>query len=521
MPGIARNPLQAAQKNFDIIVIGGGIYGVMTLLEASRRGLRVLLLEKEDFGRHTSFNSLRIIHGGLRYLQHLDLPRFRESVAERSWFLKCFPDFVRPLPCLMPLYGNGLRRPVILQTAIMMNHILSYHRNNGLSPERKMPAGGVVNAAETCMLFPNVVKEGLKGAALWYDAFVPDSHALIMELIRMSCYFGGFALNYVEAGDLLIENGRVAGVKAIDRENEKTYEFKSNVVVNAAGPWSRKMAVRYDRDEPALFRPSLAWNVLLTKKPPSEYALAVAANRPDSQLYFLVPWNGRLLAGTGHAAWHDSVDHPGVQDHQLENFLANINAAAPGLRAETKDVVHVFKGLLPVRKSGSTHLTHREVILTHKKNGGPEGLYTISGIKFTTARRVAEKLLSRIFGEQLKPIHEIRNERQDSLGQFPVGWNPNGQQWKEDLRRIIRTQAVRHLDDLIFRRTTLWQDPSLAMRIASDICGLFEWDQNRREEETIRLKTHFDSFAFSTFKEKMTSHNITAEQNSLRSVLKN
>jgi glycerol-3-phosphate dehydrogenase len=122
---ITRDPVGAVRGRYDLIVVGGGIYGVMILLEASRRRLNALLVERDDFGGQTSFNSLRIIHGGLRYLQTLDLHRFRESVSERQWFLRTFPDLIRPLPCLMPLHGDGLRRPPVLRAALAANDFLS------------------------------------------------------------------------------------------------------------------------------------------------------------------------------------------------------------------------------------------------------------------------------------------------------------------------------------------------------------------------------------------------------------
>src|SRR5690606_21038054 len=110
---LQRDPEGASSCSFDLIVLGGGIYGAMVQLEAARRGIRSLLLERGDFGGATSANHFRIVHGGLRYLQSLDLPRFREAVAERRWWLRTFPDLVEPLRCVMPLYGEGLRRAAV------------------------------------------------------------------------------------------------------------------------------------------------------------------------------------------------------------------------------------------------------------------------------------------------------------------------------------------------------------------------------------------------------------------------
>ncbi|RPH57928.1 FAD-dependent oxidoreductase, partial [bacterium] len=167
---IDRDPDDAAAGSSDLLVIGGGMYGAVLALEAARRGISTLLLERGDFGRETTWSSLRILHGGLRYLQRLDLPRFRESVGERRWFLRCFPDLVEPLPCLMPLHdpprGGRLRRPGIFRFALRVNDLLAR--------ERALPPGRLLSAAETVELFPGVDRAGLRGGALWYDAVAKD-----------------------------------------------------------------------------------------------------------------------------------------------------------------------------------------------------------------------------------------------------------------------------------------------------------------------------------------------------------
>ena len=175
MDKIIRQPEIAARKTYDVIIIGGGVYGAMLSLEASLRGLRSLMLECNDFGAATSFNSLRIIHGGFRYLQNLNLRRFRESLKERKWFLSSFPELVKPLSCLMPLYGKGLRRPSILKAGLLINEVLSSHRNSGIREDRKIPPGRIVNIDKVKDIFPDVDMINLKGGAVWYDAFMPDS----------------------------------------------------------------------------------------------------------------------------------------------------------------------------------------------------------------------------------------------------------------------------------------------------------------------------------------------------------
>lgn len=495
MAKIIREPASAAKETFDLIIIGGGIYGAMLSLESSRRGLRSLLIERGDFGEATSFNSLRILHGGIRYLQRLDLHRFRESVGERRWFLQTLPDLVSPLPCIMPLYGNGLCRPFFFRIALCANDLLSYKRNQGVQLNRHLPPGQIIDANQTREIFSLVDRNGLLGGAIWYDAFVPDSQRLIIEILRWSCEYGATVLNYVEACQLLKSKGGVEGVVAIDHESGEFHEYKARVVANATGPWCRNLAARFDRDEPTLFKGSIAWNVLLNRKALSDHALAVAPKKPRGQIYFLVPWKGKLLAGTGHAPRYSIEENQMPSTGELQDFLDGFNLAIPSLEIDQNDILHVFAGLLPVTKVGSVKLTTREVIFNHADHGGPRGFYSISGIKFTTARLVAEKTLNRIFPE--KKVHnDVQNttfrppeDGYSKRGIFDFYWHPTAEDssWKDTLRLLIAEESVQHLDDLILRRTSLWENPTRTMEIAPLICGLFEWSDRRCRREVERL----------------------------------
>src|SRR5690349_4130260 len=209
-PLIERNLEEAESRVWDLLVIGGGIYGATLALEAARRGLAALVVERGGFGGETTWNSLRIVHGGLRYLQSLDLPRFYESVRERRWFLQSFPDLVRPLPCLMPLYdpprGGALRRPAVLRLALWINDLLSR--------ERALPQGRLLSVAETEELFPKVDRAGLRGGALWHDAVTTDPRRLVLEILGRACRSGAAALDRVEAVELRGEE-----LRAVDKES--------------------------------------------------------------------------------------------------------------------------------------------------------------------------------------------------------------------------------------------------------------------------------------------------------------
>lgn len=208
---IKRDPESAAASHYDLIVIGGGIYGSHLALEATLRGFKTLLLEKKDFGWATSWNSFRIAHGGFRYLQTLDLVRFFQSVKERKWLLTHFPDLVKPLPCLMPLYGKGTRFPLVLRIALALNDFLSRNRNEGLVEDQFIPSGTLLSPSQTVSLFPTVETQGLRGSALWHDAVIKCPQRVLMEVLRWAVHGGATCLNYVRAECLISDNGDVQG----------------------------------------------------------------------------------------------------------------------------------------------------------------------------------------------------------------------------------------------------------------------------------------------------------------------
>jgi len=488
-----RAPQALAKEAYDLIVVGGGVYGIMATLEAVRRGLRPLLIERGDFGAATSHNSLRILHGGLRYLQTLDLHRFRESVAERRWFLHHFPDLVRPLPCLAPLHGEGLHRPWIYAPALALNDLLSARRNAGLRGERALPGGTVLDAGATRALFPGVDSQGLVGGALWYDAFVPNAPRLLIETLHWACARGARVLNYVAGQAPLVEHGRIAGLRANDLIGGAELVPRAPVIINTAGPWAARFAAACGATvQTGLYQPSLAWNVLFDRTPPSSHALAARARGPGGRTYFLVPWKGALLAGTGHAPWDAGPDDPRLPRALLRTFIDDLNTAVPGLELAEGDVVRVLAGLLPAATAGTGDLAVRETILDHGRRGGPGGLFSVSGVKLTTSRRVADKVLARAFPSARPTPYSsfARPDRRAEHPDYPFAWMPaagdNG--WRDPLAHARRDEAVHHLDDLLLRRSSLGDNPVRAVALAEQTCALFGWnaERARREAEALR-----------------------------------
>lgn len=501
MSKIIRDPAAAATQSYDLIIVGGGIYGAMLSLTAAMSGLRPLLLERGDFGGETSYNSLRILHGGLRYLQTLDLPRFFESVGERHWFLRTFPALTETLPCLMPLYGDGARRPPVLKAALTLNDCLSATRNQGVKPERHLPNGRVIKSRQVQDYFASVDAEGLQGGAIWYDGSMPDSQRVVMSILQWATQLGATVLNYMEAKELKTAQGKVTGVFSQDWVGGAGYEYSSGVVINAAGPWCREVAAQFDQDVPQLFRSSIAWNALFDRPALSKYALAIAPKKPNARTYFLRPWKGRFLLGTVHDPWLDPVQSkPMPTDEQLQDCIDDLNMAVPGLNLSMQEIVRIFSGLLPAAEDGTANLAKREVIVDHGKQGQVAGLYSVSGVKFTTSRLVAEKTLRLVFPEcdraiQATAKRTVPAEVNQKRGDFSYDWMPaaNDTEWLTEMWQIIQDEAVVHLTDLVLRRTSLGDNPERAMRVAPRLCELFGWDVIRTQEELDKLQAYFEA----------------------------
>jgi glycerol-3-phosphate dehydrogenase len=491
MSKIFRDSAAAASEEYDLIIVGGGIYGVMLALEAGKRRQRALLLEQGDFGGATSLNHLRTVHGGLRYLQSLDLPRCLESIRERRWFLANFPALVQVLPCLMPLYGRGLKRPLIMAPALVLNDLLGFNRNRGVGPQRRLPPGRLVSSAFMTRAFPQIDRAGLQAGAMWYDAAVPEHQRLLMETLRWACSLGAIALNYVRAESLLLHHGQVRGVLARDQQSDQHHEFRSPLVINAAGPWCRQLAQKFDRDYPRLFRKNLLlFNILFKRRALSEYALALNPPSRRDHTYFVHNWKNRLLAGTAEILVADQAENPRPEPEQIAEFIYDMNSAVPELILSVKDIEQVYAGILPATDSGA--LAKHEVIIRHQDHGGPAGLFSISGVKFTTSRLVAEKTMRRVFpgrpvcGQQGPPA-----DANSGRWLFAYDWLPGADAANaafSSLKTLAAEEAVVHLDDLIFRRSSLGENRRRVNELLPRLRPLFAWNDLRWQQESERLK---------------------------------
>jgi len=382
---------------FDVLVIGGGIHGASIAWEAAQRGLDVALVDRDDFGAGTSANSLKIIHGGLRYLQTADLKRVRESIRERSAMLRIAPHLVRPLPCVLPLYRHGgLKSPFFMRAALKAADAVGFDRNSGLEADRSLTGGRVVSARETARIAPGIRKEGLIGGAVWTDAQMTNPARLVLSFILAAQRAGATTINHAEVKQLIRGGRRVIGATLRDRLTNQEFTLWARVTVNAAGPWAEDVA-RLAETAGGESAPGLSAAMNLIIRRPLNAGHAIGASRPGGPVLFVTPWRGLTLVGTRHWGFSGTADRFKVTGADIATFLKELNLALPGAKAIPADVVGVLSGLLPGtvnRQTGEVDLLKRQRIVDHEKRDGIQGLVSVVGIKFTTARFVAEQAVN-------------------------------------------------------------------------------------------------------------------------------
>ena len=418
------------RSEFDLVVIGGGMFGAAAALDAAQRGLRTALIERADFAGATSAHSFKMVHGGIRYLQHLDLIRVRQSARARAAFLRAAPHLVHPLPIVVPTYGRGMKSMPMLRAGMALYDLLTCDRNRGIpDPARRIPNATFLGRSEVMARYPGLDPAGLTGAGVFCDGQMRNPPRLVLAYVQSAAAEGAVCANYVEATGLRVRGGRVRGVIARDTVGGASLEIQSRFVLNAAGPYAEGLLARalgqgltpptpFSRDAYFIVRRPLV---------PGAAALTVPSRTadPDAVLsrgvrhLFLVPWRGATLVGVWHKVYAGEPDQYTIQEAELVDWLAEINSAYGGLELTPDDVDLGSAGLVPFgdNEPGSADLkfAHRSRLVDHRAERGLDGLLTLIGVRYTTGPidairavdRVVERLGRRVAGSRLEatPVH--------------------------------------------------------------------------------------------------------------------
>lgn len=465
-----------ADREHDLLVVGGGIHGAAVAWDAAQRGLKVALVEARDFASGVSWNSLKTIHGGLRYLQTLDLRRMRSSIRERSALLRVAPELVRPLPFLVPTYGHGAKGREALGMAMLLGDLVSADRNRDLPPERRLPPGRLLSPSETLELAPELPREGLSGGALYYDAQVQSSERLLIAMLRAADESGALLANQAEVTGLLVERGRVRGARLRDHAGGSDLELRAALTVNAAGPACDRLLALAGLQRPPL--PLLrAWNLVLSRAVTGPQALGM---RSGGRYLFAVPWSGRSLIGTAYE------DAGRATADSWRAFVAEAAAAFPWAGLREQDVAVVHCGLVP-GSGDASGLATRTLLFDHESEDRLPGLVSVVGVKYTTARGVAERVVD------LACARLARRTAPCRTAVTPLGHaRPLEGTLEQRARAAARDEMALRLDDAVLRRLDLGTaglpaDDELAA-VAAALGAELGWDPARQAAEIERLR---------------------------------
>jgi glycerol-3-phosphate dehydrogenase len=402
-----RMPSLLTQQVYDVAVIGGGIYGLSIARDAALRGLRVALVEQGDFGHATSSNHHKIIHGGLRYLQHADFKRMRESIRERRTLMRIAPHLVSPLPFLVPTYGHYLQSKLVLTAALKCNDLISFDRNQGVGPDKIIPPGRVLSRGECLRLCPGLDPHGLTGGIIFHDGQIYNPDRLHLALVWSITQAGGVVVNYARVTGFLQQGRTILGIRVRDECSGQDLQVRARYTVNCGGPWinqilrvlnlpERRTTGRWLKAAVLVTRP-IVTNLAVGVPSKAHYADQDAVIRRGTRYLFITPWRQHSLVGTFQAPYAGTPGPETVTSQDLCDFIAEVNTAFPGGRLQRQDVTFIYQGLLPgAEEDGKTNegrLLKHYRIYNHADEDGVQGITSVVGVKYTTARDVAEKVV--------------------------------------------------------------------------------------------------------------------------------
>ncbi|SHK62463.1 glycerol-3-phosphate dehydrogenase/oxidase [Actinacidiphila paucisporea] len=369
-----------AEKELDILVVGGGVVGAGTALDAATRGLSTGLVEARDWAAGTSSRSSKLIHGGLRYLEMLDFALVREALKERGLLLeRLAPHLVHPVPFLYPLQHKGWER-LYAGSGVALYDSMSLSSGHG----RGLPLHRHLTRKHALRIAPALRKDALVGALQYYDAGVDDAR-FVATLVRTAASYGAHVANQARVVDFLREGERVVGARVHDGEAGGEYDIRAKQVVNATGVWTDDtQALIAERGQ---FHVRASKGIHLVVPKDRIHSSSGLILRTEKSVLFVIPWGRHWIVGTTDTDWELDKAHPAASSADIDYLLDHVNAVltTPLTR---DDVQGVYAGLRPLLagESDATSKLSREHTVAHPV----PGLVVVAGGKYTTYRVMAK-----------------------------------------------------------------------------------------------------------------------------------
>jgi glycerol-3-phosphate dehydrogenase len=448
-------------RQFDLLVIGGGINGAGAARDAAMRGLRVALLDQADFGSGTSSRSSKLVHGGVRYLEQLNFKLVLEASRERRVLLRIAPHLVRPLPFILPVYRGDRHGLRTIQLGIWLYDALSLFRNR----RHRM-----LSREETLSLEPGLRPDGLLGAALYYDAQMDDARLCLANVIS-AVEHGAAAANYVRVVRLLREAGRLDGAEVRDELTGDCFAVRAGRIINTTGPWLDAVCA-LDQPEPQKVRVSKGAHIVV---PALTNRYAVTIQSSDNRVVFIIPWRGWSLVGTTDTDYSGRLEDVRPDSGEIAFLLSEAGRIIPGRALKPEDVVASFAGLRALVRNGtegSSAVSREERIYE-----SPSGLISVVGGKFTTYRLTAKRLIDRISKgpcrTHLEPLPDVEAFHSGNI--------------EARAQHAVEREMALTVEDVLRRRTQLALGPGQGMAEADSVArvmgNLLGWDAQERRHQ--------------------------------------
>lgn len=410
---------------FDAIIIGAGINGAGIARDAALRGLRVLLLDKEDIGAGTTATASRLIHGGLRYLEHAEVGLVRESLHERERLLAIAPHLVKPLAMVIPIYEGQKRGPLLIRAGMIAYDTLSLHKS--------VDHHHMLSRREALERVPGLNPVALKAAAVYFDAQVEFAERLAVENVLDARAHGAAILTHARVDRLIVEQGQVRGVEVTDELGGRSAAARAAVTINVAGPWVDQVLAELERPEPRLMGGTKGSHLIVPPFKGAPHDALYVEARADGRPYFIIPWNHKYLIGTTDIRYTGDLNNVVPDVDEIDYLLRETNQVIPNAQLSRNSVISAYAGIrpLPYQPEGKEGaITRRHIVHDHAP--ALNGLISIVGGKLTTYRQLAQETVDLV----AKKVD--RRVRRSETATTPL---PGAEGDLSEVRRELQTSA--------------------------------------------------------------------------------
>ncbi|HEV7375744.1 MAG TPA: glycerol-3-phosphate dehydrogenase [Pyrinomonadaceae bacterium] len=433
-----RNLSDIENHSFDLIVIGAGINGAGIARDAAMRGLKVLILDKGDIASGTTSWSTRLIHGGLRYLEHGEVGLVRESLRERERLLYIAPHLVKPLSLLIPIYEEGRRSKLAIRAGMIVYDLLSF--------DKSLDRHRMLSREEAVVRAPGLDTKGLNGAAIYYDAQVEYAERLVLENILSAQKHGAHILTYARVDEFIVQERSVRGVKFTDLTGNTVHKAHAPVTLNVSGPWVDEVLSRTGHRVARQIGGTKGSHIIVEKFPGAPVCALYAEAREDGRPFFIIPWNDLYLIGTTDLAYNDDLDRVEASEAEIDYLIRETNRLIPSARLERDSILYTYSGIRPLpylSEEDTARITRRHFIRDHGPTLG--GFVSIIGGKLTTYRNLSEQAVNLIFKKLKRRLVKCATAREKLPGAMCEDFRLFSQRFKaeSDLPEAGRERLLR------------------------------------------------------------------------------